>query len=154
MGQCLCIIKPDAIRNCDVGEIISMIESCGFHIKFAQTKRLTYEKACEFYAEHKGKDFFENNVKFMSSGSVIVLIVDDILSPSTKDCIIRLRNVAGETDPQKAKEGTIRHIFGSKLPANAIHVSDSEESFEREFKVLFPGKEGASIKLLILDQKI
>jgi len=143
VGKCLCIIKPDAIKECNVGSIISMIEHRGAsRIIIAQTMQLSYEKACEFYQEHKGKDFFERNVKYMSSGPILVLVVEDISGASYSQFIFNLRKLAGDTDPEKAEEGTIRKLFGSKLPANAIHISDSEESFLRELTILFPGVVG------------
>lgn len=146
MGKCLCIIKPDVIKECNVGRIISMIENQGVsRIIIAQTMQLSYEKACEFYQEHKGKDFFERNVKYMSSDPVLVLIVEDITLDafySHSEFISDLRRIAGNTDPEKAEEETIRKIFGTKLPANAIHVSDSPESFIRELQILFPGAIG------------
>jgi len=143
MGKCLCIIKPDAIKEGSVGRILSIIELLGkSRITIAQTIQLSYEKACEFYQEHKGKDFFERNAKYMSSGPVLVLVVEDISGASYSQFIFNLRRLAGDTDPEKAEEGTIRKIFGSKLPANAIHVSDSAESFLRELTILFPGVVG------------
>jgi nucleoside-diphosphate kinase len=145
MSKCLCIIKPDAIKEGNVGRIISMIENRGAsRIIIAQTMQLSYEKACEFYQEHKGKDFFERNVLYMSSGPVLVLIVEDVLGVkySQAEFISDLRKLAGDTDPKKAAVKTIRGLYGSKLPANAIHVSDSPEAVLREVQILFPGTIG------------
>lgn len=141
MAQCLVIIKPDVVKAGKVGRIISILEDQAYRIHFAQIVQLSYEKACEFYKEHRGKDFFERNASFMSSRPILVLIVSEILDIaqghyglSYSETIRHLRNIIGETDPKKARVGTIRHLFGTKLPENAIHVSDSEESFEREMK--------------------
>ena len=131
MAQCLVIIKPDAVKAGNVGRIISILEDQSFRISYAQLTRLTYEKACEFYAEHKGKDFFERNARFMSSGPILLLLVCDG-SIYALQTIKHLRNIAGETDPKKARVGTIRHLFGTELPKNTIHVSDSVKSLARE----------------------
>jgi len=136
---CLCIIKPDAVKEGNVGRIIAIIEWLGkSRITIAQTMLLSYERACEFYQEHKGKDFFERNVRYMSSDPVLVLVVEDTSGISYSQFISNLRRLAGDTDPEKAEEGTIRQLFGSKLPANAIHISDSQDSFLRELMILFP----------------
>jgi len=135
MGLCLVMIKPDAVQAGNVGKIITILEDQKYQIHLCRGMYLTYEQACEFYKEHKGKDFFERNVCFISSGSILVLLVSEInKSLSCKETIKRLRDIAGNTDPKKATAWTIRGRYGTELPKNAVHISDSEKSFERECK--------------------
>ncbi|MCK4359783.1 MAG: nucleoside-diphosphate kinase [Candidatus Cloacimonetes bacterium] len=140
MAQCLVIIKPDAVKAGNVGKIISMIEDQRYRICFIHLTQLTHEKACIFYEEHRGKDFFERNAFFMSSGPIFVLLVEPLdiqQGETTIQMIEHLRDIIGDTDPKKASVGTIRQLFGTELPKNAIHVSDSEESLEREMVFFF-----------------
>ena len=141
MSQCLVIIKPDAVKAGNVGRIISILEGLAYRISFIHLAQLTHEKACEFYEEHRGKDFFERNASFMSSDPIFVLLVQslDWRESATTQMIKCLRDIAGDTDPKKARAGTIRQLFGTELPKNAIHVSDSIESLEREIDFFFEG---------------
>lgn len=135
MGQCLVIIKPDAIKAGNVGRIISMIEDQRYRIYWIDKRQWAYDQACIFYEEHKGKDFFERNASFMSSDPILVLLVASLGTyGTTMQMIKRLRDIAGDTDPKKARKGTIRQLFGTELPKNAIHVSDSVESLKRELE--------------------
>lgn len=137
MAQCLVIIKPDAVKVGNVGKIISILEGLAYRIRFIQRERWSYVQACIFYAEHRGKDFFERNASFMSSGPIFVLLVESLdmrEGETIVQMIKHLRDIVGDTDPKKASVGTIRYLFGTELPKNAIHVSDSEESFKREME--------------------
>ena len=136
MVQCLVIIKPDAVKASNVGRIISILEDQTYRIRFAHIAQLTHEKACKFYEEHIGKDFFERNASFMSSDPILVLLVESLgwRDSDTTRMIKRLRDIAGDTDPKKAREGTIRQLYGTELPMNVIHVSDSVESLKREME--------------------
>ena len=134
MARCLVIIKPDAIKAGNVGRIISILEDQAYRIYWIDKKHWSYDQACMFYEEHRGKDFFERNASFMSSDPILVLLVKslDWRDSATVQMIKRLRDIVGDTDPKKARDGTIRQLFGTELPMNAIHVSDSAESLKRE----------------------
>jgi len=133
------IIKPDAVKAGNVGRIISILEDNDYRIGTMKLTTLTLKQARELYYEHRGKDFFVRNLKFVTSDPIIALIVSHP-KKGFEDTILHLSELAGNTDPKKAKQGTIRQIFGTELPKNAIHVSDSLQSFRREFKILFGGK--------------
>lgn len=139
MSLCLVIIKPDAVEAGNVGRIISILEDNNYKIGTMKLATLTLKQARELYYEHRGKDFFVRNLKFVTSDSIIALIVSHP-KKGFEDTILHLRELVGDTDPKKAKQGTIRQMFGTELPKNAIHVSDSLQSFRREFKILFGGK--------------
>jgi nucleoside-diphosphate kinase len=125
------LLKPDALQKKVVGEIISMVERAGFNILNIRMKRWTREEAEKFYVVHRGKDFFEGLVEFMISGPVIGLLLEK------ENAIEDLRKLVGATDPSKAEPGTIRHKYGTNVRVNAVHASDSQESFEYEVKCFF-----------------
>ncbi|MFN4245321.1 MAG: nucleoside-diphosphate kinase [Brevinematia bacterium] len=130
MEKTLAIIKPDVIQKRKVGEVISMIEK-NFEIVEMKMVRISRKEAIEFYTEHKGKDFFDRLIDFMTSGPIIPMVIQG------EDVIKKFREFVGDTDPKKAKEGTIRRIFGEDLPRNAIHASDSQSSAYREISFFF-----------------
>jgi nucleoside-diphosphate kinase len=136
MGQCLMIVKPDAMQAGNVGKILKLVEEMGYVLHKAKTVDLTLEQAKELYAEYVWKDFFDRDVEFVTSDTVLVLIFNHPQMTQEKS-IKELRSIAGKTDPTEASPGTIRFKYGTKLPRNAVHVSDSVESFERELKILF-----------------
>ena len=125
------LLKPDALQKKVVGEIISMVEKEGFNILNIRMKRWTREEAEKFYAVHRGKEFFEGLVEFMISGPVIGLLLEK------ENAIEDLRKLVGATDPSRAEPGTIRHKYGTNVRVNAVHASDSQESFEYEVKCFF-----------------
>lgn len=127
----LAIIKPDAFDSC-IG--IRDILMQHFFIEKTKVGKYTREKAEEFYNIHKGQPFFEGLMKHTCSGKCMAMI---LRSKDGSDAIDTLRKIIGNTDPKKAKEGTIRQLFGTELPKNAIHASDSFESFKREVKLIF-----------------
>jgi nucleoside-diphosphate kinase len=139
MGLCLVIIKPDAVQAGNVGKIITILEDNGYKIEYMKFGTLTLTQARDLYYEHRGKDFFVRNLKFVTSDPVVTLIVSHP-EKNFEETILHLRELVGNTDPKKAKFGTIRQLFGSELPKNAVHVSDSLQSFNREFKILFGDK--------------
>jgi len=128
----LLIIKPDAVRNRKVGKIIQEIEDLGFEVVETSVYKFSRNSATRFYNEHLGKDFFQKHVDFISSGDCIALVI------SGEDVINRLRLLAGSTNPAEAEVGTLRQKYGTGLPENAVHTSDSEESFQREVEIIFP----------------
>lgn len=130
MEKTLAIIKPDVVKEKKIGEIISILEK-HFTIKEMIMTTLSKSEAEEFYKEHKGKDFFNSLIEFMTSGPIVVIVLE---GPNATQ---KLRELVGDTDPQKAKQDTIRKKYGKNLPENAIHASDSQSSAEREIKFFF-----------------
>ena len=136
MQQTLIIIKPDAVRNRYAGHIVTRFEQEGFVIKEARLMTLDRKDAESFYAEHKGKPFFDGLVAFMSSGPCLPIVLEG------SDVILRVRALIGATQPAKAAPGTIRALYAGALrgedgAANAIHASDSPVSASREIPFFF-----------------
>ncbi len=131
MNRTFLLLKPDAFQKRVVGEIISIVEKAGFDILDIRMKRWTREEAEKFYAVHRGKEFFEGLVEFMISGPVIGLLLQK------ENAIEDLRKLVGATDPSRAEPGTIRHKYGTNVRVNAVHASDSPESFDYEVKCFF-----------------
>ena len=129
--QTLLVIKPDAVRRRLVGEIIRRVEADDFQICDVRFARLDRGRAEEFYAIHRGKEFFAGLVEFMTSGPVLALRLE------RDDAVRRLRELAGATDPKQAKPGTIRADFGTSTRENVIHASHPDENPEREIQFYF-----------------
>ncbi len=122
----LSIIKPDAVAKNVVGEIIARFEQAGLKIAALKLQQLTKEQAEGFYAEHKARPFFGDLVEFMTSGPVVVQVLEG------DGAIVKNRDLMGATNPQEADAGTIRADFAQSIDANAVHGSDSVESAARE----------------------
>jgi len=131
----LSIIKPDAVAKNVIGEIESRFEKAGLKIVAAKMLQLSEEKAGGFYAEHKERPFFKDLVGFMTSGPVIVQILEG------EDAVAINRDLMGATNPKEAAPGTIRADFAETIDANAVHGSDSPESAEREIAYFFAADE-------------
>ena len=131
----LSIIKPDAVAKNVIGKIYSRFESNGLKIVASKMQQLTNEKAEGFYAEHKERPFFGDLVKFMTSGPVIVQVLEG------ENAITMNRDLMGATNPKEAAEGTIRADFADSIDANAVHGSDSAESAAREVAYFFSDDE-------------
>lgn len=131
----LTMIKPFAVKEHHVGEILSHIEKAGFHIRALKMTQMPMEKAEKFYAEHQGKPFFKELTEFMSSGPVVAAILEK------DNAVLDFRTLIGSTDPSKAAEGTIRRMFAKDMTRNAIHGSDSDESASRECRFFFSSME-------------
>ncbi|WP_136681428.1 nucleoside-diphosphate kinase [Neptunomonas sp. XY-337] len=127
----LSIIKPDAVAKNVIGEIESRFEKAGLKIVEMQMKQLSDEEAQGFYAEHKERPFFGDLVAFMTSGPVVVQVLEG------ENAIMANRDLMGATNPQEAAEGTIRRDFAESIDANAVHGSDSAASAEREIAYFF-----------------
>ncbi|SVD10125.1 uncharacterized protein METZ01_LOCUS362979, partial [marine metagenome] len=125
------IIKPDAVAKTVIGKITSRFEKAGMRIVASRMEHLTVEKAKGFYAEHDGKPFFEDLVAYMSSGPVIVQVLEG------EGAIALNRELMGATNPAEAAEGTIRADFAESIDANAVHGSDSPGSATREISYFF-----------------
>lgn len=129
--QTLSIIKPDAVSKNVIGEIIRRFEKAGLKIAAARMIHMDAEQAGGFYAEHKERPFFKPLVEFMTSGPVVVQVLEG-------ENAIRLnRDLMGATNPQEAEPGTIRADFANSIDANAVHGSDSPESAAREIAYFF-----------------
>lgn len=125
------IIKPDAIKDGHVGEIITMIENKKFIIKNIKLVQFTKCSAKIFYLVHKNKSFYENLCNYISSGPVIAI------SLFKKNAVFDFRSLIGATDPFKALDGTIRKKFSKSIEANTIHGSDSNENAKIESNFFF-----------------
>lgn len=125
------IIKPNAVQKNAMGEIIARFEKRGLRIAAAKFTRLSREKAEGFYIEHKERPFFPSLVQFMTSGPVLLMVLEG------DNAVALNREIMGATDPAKAAEGTIRKDFADNIEANAVHGSDSPKSAEREISYFF-----------------
>ena len=131
LEQTLSIIKPDAVSKGHVDEICKRLEESGLSIVKKETMHLDRDKAEGFYVEHKGKGFFEDLIKFMTSGPIQVQVLEG------EEAIVKYREVMGSTNPQEAAPGTLRADFADSIDANAVHGSDSKESAKREIDYFF-----------------
>ena len=129
--QTLSIIKPDAVAKNVIGEIISRFETNNLKIVAAKLITLSDSEAGGFYAEHKGKPFYDDLIAFMTSGPVFIQVLEG------ENAINKNRELMGNTDPSKANPGTIRADYAHTIDANAVHGSDSEESAKREISFFF-----------------
>ena len=130
----LVLIKPDAVARQLIGEIISRIERKGLNIVALELRHVSEELASQHYAEHEGKPFFGSLLEFITSGPVVVAIVEG------PRAVAAVRQLAGGTDPvEKATPGTIRGDFGLETQFNLVHGSDSTDSAKREIALWFPG---------------
>ncbi len=127
----LSIIKPDAVAKNVIGEIYSRFEQAGLKIAAAQMKHLTRVKAEEFYAVHRERPFFNDLVEFMTSGPVMIQVLEG------PDAISLNRELMGATNPQEAATGTIRADFAQSIDANAVHGSDAPETAAVEIACFF-----------------
>jgi nucleoside-diphosphate kinase len=127
----LAIIKPDAIKKRVMGKIIQRIEDEGFKISGLKMLHLTKEEAKAFYIVHQDKKFYASLTDFMSSGEIVVMILE------RENAISHWREVIGVTDPALAEDGTIRHEFGFSIERNAVHGSDSAATAEWEISYFY-----------------
>ena len=127
----LIIIKPEAVAKEFIGPILAKINDNGFHISAMKLIRLTTRMAEDFYSVHLGKPFFEGLIKHMTSGPVVVAILEK------KNAVKEFRKLIGNTDPTKAEKGTLRKLFAESTRKNAVHSSDSIENATRECNFFF-----------------
>ncbi|MDN3399149.1 nucleoside-diphosphate kinase [Psychrobacter sp. APC 3426] len=127
----LSIIKPDAVAGNHIGAIYDRFEQAGLKIVAAKMLQLDDEKAGGFYAEHAERPFYKDLVSFMTSGPVLVSVLEG------ENAIAKHREIMGATNPKEAAEGTIRADFASSIDENAVHGSDSAESAAREISYFF-----------------
>ena len=131
----LSIIKPDAVAKNVIGEILTRFEKAGLTVVAAKMIKLDDEKAGGFYAEHKERPFFKDLVGFMTSGPVVVQVLEG------ENAIAANRELMGATNPKEAAAGTIRADFAESIDTNAVHGSDSTESAAREIAYFFKDEE-------------
>ena len=129
----LTIIKPDGVEQGNIGDIIRLFEANRFKIKAARMIHLSRGEAEAFYAVHKERKFFNDLTRYMSSGPILVLVLEG------ENVIARLRDLMGATDPQKAAAGTIRKLYATSIEKNVIHGSDGPETAESEIGYFFDG---------------
>jgi nucleoside-diphosphate kinase len=128
----LSIIKPDAVASNVIGEIYSRFERAGLQIVAARMKKLSRADAEGFYGVHKERPFFKDLVDFMTSGPVMIQVLEG------ESAIQKNRDLMGATDPKKAAKGTIRADFAQSIDANAVHGSDSAQNAAVEIAYFFP----------------
>jgi len=129
----LVLVKPDAVARGLVGEVLDRLERKGLRLVALELRTLDRETAEEHYAEHRGKDFFDSVIAFITSGPLVAAVAQGPRAVET------WRAMMGPTDPVKAPSGTIRGDFGLLVTENLVHGSDSPQSAAREVALFFPG---------------
>ena len=131
MERTLSIIKPDGVQKRLIGEISKRFEHHGFKIKAMKMLHISKKEAEEFYAVHRERPFFESLTKFMSSGPIVVMVLE------RENAIQKNREIMGATDPANADEGTIRKEFAGNVEQNIVHGSDAPETARAEIAYFF-----------------
>jgi len=129
------IIKPGAVCDEHIGPILNIINDAGFHIAAMKMIKLRTAQARKFYAVHKDKSFYDDLIRFMTSGPIVVAIIEK------ENAVEDYRKLIGSTDPDKAEEGTIRKLFAESMQKNAVHGSDSDENARIESDFFFSKSE-------------
>ncbi|MGL5006044.1 MAG: nucleoside-diphosphate kinase [Plesiomonas sp.] len=135
LEQTFSIIKPDAVAKNLIGAIYSRFEAAGLKIVAAKMLHLTSEQAGGFYAEHEGKPFYDDLVTFMTSGPIMVQVLEG------EDAVRRHREIMGATNPAQAQAGTLRANYAESMSCNAVHGSDAVASAAREIAYFFAESE-------------
>ena len=135
LERTLSIIKPDAVKKNAIGKILARFEAAGLRVVAARMMHLSREQAEGFYAVHRQRPFFRDLVQFMTSGPVLIQVLEG------ENAIAKNRELMGATDPKKAERGTIRADFADSIDANAVHGSDSPDSARMEVAYFFPACE-------------
>lgn len=135
MQNTFSIIKPDAVKRNLIGEVLSRLESGGLKVVASKMLHLNVEQAGGFYAEHKGKPFYDTLVANMTAGPIVVQVLQ------AKSAIELNRKIMGTTNPEQAEKGTIRKDFALSMQQNSVHGSDSEDSAAREIAYFFKENE-------------
>jgi nucleoside-diphosphate kinase len=135
MERTFAIIKPDAVGRQVAGQIIDRVERAGFRIRAMRMAHLTKKEAEGFYAVHREKPFFAGLTDFMSSGPVVLMVLE------APDAIRKWRDLMGATDPARAPEGSLRRLYGTSIGSNATHGSDAPETAAFEIGYFFRGME-------------
>lgn len=135
LEQTLSIIKPDAVGQNQIGNIIEYFEREGLSVVAAKMLHLSLEQAKGFYAVHKERPFFKELVEFMTSGPVLVMVLEG------ENAVARNRQIMGATDPIKAEAGTVRADFATSIERNAVHGSDTLANAKSEISFFFKSNE-------------
>lgn len=133
------IIKPGAVSNEHIGPILKVINETGFHISAMKLIKLRTAQAEKFYQVHKDKPFYKSLIQFMTSGPIVVVILEK------ENAVEDYRKLIGHTDPEKAEPGTIRKLFAQSMQRNAVHGSDSDENAIIESDFFFAKSERFSV---------
>lgn len=134
-NKTLAIIKPDAVKNNLIGQIIATINGAGFKIKAMKMVRLTKDSAGGFYEVHKSRPFYNDLIEYMTSGPCVPITLEK------ENAVAEFRKLIGSTNPAEAAEGTIRKLFAASIAENAVHGSDSDENASLEISHFFSRKE-------------
>jgi nucleoside-diphosphate kinase len=126
------MIKPDAVKDKNIGAIINIIEHAGFNIQAIRITQLTPQTAGLFYQVHQERPFYEQMCLAMSTGPIVAMVLQK------ENAVADFRKLIGATDPAQATVGTLREKFGSSIEANAVHGSDADETAAIEAKFFFP----------------
>ncbi len=129
------IIKPDAVADGHIGEILTIIEQSGFRVAGLKMRRITKNEAEAFYAVHKARPFFAGLVQFMTEGPSVALVLE------RENAVAKWREVMGATNPADAAEGTIRKRFAQNIERNSVHGSDAAETAAEEIPFFFSAAE-------------
>lgn len=129
------MIKPDAVRNGHIGNILQMINQAGFRIVAMKYTRISRQQAEQFYAVHSERPFYGELTEFMSSGPIVAAILEK------ENAVADFRKLIGATNPANAEEGTIRKLYATSMGENAVHGSDSDENAAIEGNFFFSGLE-------------
>ena len=129
------MLKPDSVRNGNIGAILDKIIKSGFKIKAMKFTQMSNEKASEFYAIHKERPFFSDLVDYMTSGPIVAAILEK------NNAVNDFRDLIGSTNPEEAADGTIRKMFAKSISENAIHGSDSDDNAKIECEFHFSAEE-------------
>ena len=135
LERTLSIIKPDAVQKNVIGQILARFEGAGLRVIAARMMFLSRAEAEGFYAVHRGRPFFKDLVEFMTSGPVLVQVLEG------EGAIAKNRELMGATDPKKAAKGSIRADFAESIDANAVHGSDGPDTAKTEIAYFFPACE-------------
>ena len=135
LEQTLSIIKPDAVEQNMIGNIIEYFERAGLNVIAAKMIHLSTDQAKTFYAVHKDRPFYQELVDFMISGPIVVMVLQG------ENAVARNRQIMGQTDPTKADPGTIRADFATSIERNAVHGSDSRQTAKEEINFFFKANE-------------
>ena len=135
MERTLSIIKPDAVKKGVIGKILDRFESNGLRIAATKKVVLSVADASEFYAVHRDRPFFSDLVEFMTSGPVVITVLEG------EDAVSKNRDLMGATNPKEAEAGTIRADFADSIDANAVHGSDSLDNANIEIRFFFSNRE-------------
>ncbi len=133
------IVKPDAVAGGKSGRIVAHLEQAGFVLRAARLARLTEAQARAFYEVHRGRPFYDELVRFMTSGPCLPMALE------RENAVGHLRTVIGATDPAEAAAGTVRKLYAESKGRNAIHASDSQENADREVRFFFSEGELAGL---------